>query len=339
MANTCVLLPRWTQTTGRQRATFGKSNANRFFSRRADFACAPHARTLTRSPPSHFSLFPLVILDEIATCARAARRAGRSGCCTRRQPAPSWSWCSSGLLWLWQWVDLGRQPPAALIARLTPVDCGNLDALDNIHAWVQMATMQTRRAIRDQREDSSRHGGRHGSNGSRYTVSLGVTAATVDRWRGQNGGRMGLWLCCCGLLWHVACDEASLRRILCVAMTCIDSIVTTAIFEMHFGSTKSRRAASTSTALSRATSCVGATTSHSACRARFGTSMTTSGAEQPASTDVCTPAAVLSDQLTSASLPAMPRRTHGRRRRHTCNKTGATSADVRPLMAWWQHVF
>ena len=148
--------------------------------------------------------------------------------------------------------------------------------------------MQTRRAIRDQREDSSRHGGRHGSNDSRYTVSLGVTAATVDRWRGQNGGRMGLWLCCCGLLWHVACDGASLRRILCVAMTGIDSIVTTVIFKMHFGSTTSRRAASTSTALNRATSCAGATTSHSTCRARFGTSMTTSGAEQPASTDVRT---------------------------------------------------
>ena len=85
------------------------------------------------SPPS--SLFARRVLDEIHTSACARRCAHGSSWCTRCRPCSSWSRCSCSLPWRWQVVELDPQRPAALLARLSTVECGKLDALVKVAWW------------------------------------------------------------------------------------------------------------------------------------------------------------------------------------------------------------
>lgn len=85
------------------------------------------------SPPT--SLFARPLLDEIHTSACARRCARGSSWCTRCRPATSSSRCSCSLPWRWQVVELDPQRPTALLARLSPVECGKLDALVKVAWW------------------------------------------------------------------------------------------------------------------------------------------------------------------------------------------------------------
>ena len=85
------------------------------------------------SPPT--SLFAHPLLDEIHTSACARRCAHGSSWCTRCRPATSSSRCSCSLPWRWQVVELDPQRPAALLARLSTVECGKLDALVKVAWW------------------------------------------------------------------------------------------------------------------------------------------------------------------------------------------------------------
>ena len=85
------------------------------------------------SPPT--SLFAHPLLDEIHTSACARRCAHGSSWCTRCRPATSSSTCSCSLPWRWQVVELDPQRPTALLARLSPVECGKLDALVKVAWW------------------------------------------------------------------------------------------------------------------------------------------------------------------------------------------------------------
>ena len=84
-------------------------------------------------PPT--SLFAQRVLDEIHTSACARRCAHGSSWCTRCRPATSSSRCSCSLPWRWQVVELDPQRPTALLARLSPVECGKLDALVKVAWW------------------------------------------------------------------------------------------------------------------------------------------------------------------------------------------------------------
>ena len=85
------------------------------------------------SPPT--SLFAQRWRNEIHTSACARRCAHGSSWCTRCRPATSSSRCSCSLPWRWQVVELDPQRPTALLARLSPVECGKLDALVKVAWW------------------------------------------------------------------------------------------------------------------------------------------------------------------------------------------------------------
>ena len=85
------------------------------------------------SPPT--SLFAQRWRNEIHTSACARRCAHGSSWCTRCRPCSSWSRCSCSLPWRWQVVELDPQRPAALLARLSTVECGKLDALVKVAWW------------------------------------------------------------------------------------------------------------------------------------------------------------------------------------------------------------
>ena len=95
------------------------------------------------SPPT--SLFAAQFLDEIHTSACVRRCAHASSWCTRCRPCSSWPRCSCSLLWLWQVVELDPQRPAALLARLSTVECGKLDALVHIVQWCTWRPTHPRR--------------------------------------------------------------------------------------------------------------------------------------------------------------------------------------------------